>query len=225
VFLRECVSDRKWAKASSPGKSVLCSKLIESIQSSSSTKILYLLCTDSLPESRECRSLLQALTWQLVREQPHLCAAVQVDFINQALQRSSKPQIRKVLHLAIAAYPSIRIILDGLDECDHIQQGEILEEMIGLTKTVSGSSVCKVLISSQDVLTISRKLRTRTSINLSQERTAIHSAISSFVRTQVAQSPLFQDIEGLGKVEIERVEQTLVNKADGSSRKILLRLY
>nr|KAK5436980.1 hypothetical protein LTR18_009345 [Exophiala xenobiotica] len=197
------------------GKSVLCSKLIEKIQSSQTTKVLYVLCSDLLPESKQSRSALQALTWQLIQGQPHLCAAVQVDFINQGHQKSSKPKIRELLYLAISAYPSVRIIIDGLDECDLKQQEEILDEMIAVTKVDTGSSVCKVLISSQDVLKISRKLRNRTSIDLSRQQTAVRRAISSFVDAQVAQSPLFKDAGGLDASELERVRQTLVTKAGG----------
>lgn len=174
------------------------------------------MCTDSQSESRQCRTLLQALAWQLVRDHQHLCAAVNIEFINQGSQRSSKPQIRRLLEVALSSYPSVRIIIDGLDECDDKQQEEILEEMIGLARPSNSSSICKILISSQDIRTIFRKLQNRTNIDLSREHVAIQTAISSFVRAQVEHSPLFRATDGLDKEELQNVEQTLINKADGS---------
>ncbi|KEF61567.1 uncharacterized protein A1O9_03135 [Exophiala aquamarina CBS 119918] len=66
-----------------------------------------------------------------------------------------------------------------------------------------------------DLLTISRRLRTRSSIDLSQERVAIESAISSFVHATIAQSPLLCDTESIDKKVIDRIEQTLLSMADG----------
>jgi hypothetical protein len=199
------------------GKSVLCSKIIERFQISRDTTILYFLCAETQPESKHCRSLLRALVRQLIQKQPELCAMIQSSYVNNGLQ-PSVPQLKQLLPRLLSTFTSVRIIVDGLDECDEKEQNLILMEMLALAGFKSFSTSCKVLISSQDLLTISRRLRTRSSIDLSQERVAIESAISSFVHATIAQSPLLCDTESIDKKVIDSIEQTLLSKADGKQK-------
>lgn len=139
---------------------------------------------------------------------------IQSSYVNNGLQ-PSVPQLKQLLPNLLSTFPSVRIIVDGLDECDDKEQNLILIELLALAGLKSLSTSCKVLISSQDLLTISRRLRTRSSIDLSQERVAIESAISSFVHDTISQSPFLGDTEIIDKKIIDRIEQTLLTKADG----------
>lgn len=142
---------------------------------------------------------------------------IQSRYVNNGLQ-PSLPQLKQLLPDLLSTFTSVRIIVDGLDECDEKEQNLILVEMLALAGFKSSSTSCKVLISSQDLLTISRRLRTRSSIDLSQERVAIESAISSFVHATIAQSPLLCDPDSIDKNVIDRIEQTLLSKADGKQK-------
>jgi NACHT domain len=108
------------------GKSVLCSKLIEKIQSSEETTVLYFLCIDTRPESLHCQSLLHALAWQLIQKQRDLSAVVQHEFISQGHLATTR-SVKRLLGMLLSAFPSVRIVVDGLDECDKKHQEDILD--------------------------------------------------------------------------------------------------
>jgi hypothetical protein len=194
---------------------VLCSKLVEKLESLKETTVLYFFCTASQPESLHCHSLLHALASQLVQRRTDLAAVVHTEFIKKG-HFSTARKVKELLLLILSAFPSVRIVLDGLDECEKKQQEDILKVMFDLAGHNIQSTTCKVLVSSQDIMTISNKLRMKTYIDLSQEHAAVESAIKSFVRAQVAQSRLFTDAEGLHMVDMTTVEQTLVSKAGGT---------
>lgn len=198
------------------GKSVLCSKLIQKFQNSMETTMLYFLCTEAMPESKQCKTLFRAIVTQLVQKQPDLCAFIQHEFVNNGHQ-ASVAQLRRLLSVLLSAFSSIRIIVDGLDECDEKEQNSFLTELTKLTGCNNSLSSCKILISSRDFITISRSLRNRSSINLSQESAPIQMAISRFVRSRITQNHLLYDTEKTNKMLAAQVEQTLVNKADGLS--------
>jgi NACHT domain len=198
------------------GKSVLCSKLIQKFQNSPETTMLYFLCTEAMPGSKQCKTLFRAIVTQLVQKQPDLCAFIQNEFVNNGHQ-ASVAQLRQLLPVLLSAFSSIRIIVDGLDECDEKEQNSFLTELTKLAGCNNSSSSCKILISSQDFITISRSLRKRSSINLSQERAPIQTAISRFVRSRITRNHLLYDPENSNKTLAAQVEQTLVNKADGLS--------
>lgn len=139
---------------------------------------------------------------------------VQDEFISQG-HLSTTRNLRRFLHLIIPTFHSVRIIIDGVDECDASEQDAILDESLKLASLGKESTSCKVLISSQDITTIFRKLRARSSIDLSMERGAVHNAIKSFVRGRVARSRLFADAENFNTVDKAMVEQILVDKAGG----------
>ena len=176
--------------------------------------MLYFLCTATQPESLHCHSLLHALAAQLLQRQTDLAAVVQTKFFNKG-HMSTARNVKELLLLILSAFPSVRIVLDGLDECEKKQQEDILKVMFDLVGHKNPSTTCKVLVSSQDIMTISNKLRMKTHIDLSQEHAAVESAIKSFVRAQVAQSRLFADAESLHMVDMTTIEQTLVSKAGG----------
>lgn len=167
-----------------------------------------------MPESKQCGSFLRGLVRQIIQKEPGLCAYIHENFILQGHQ-SSVLQMRRMLPTLLSAFSSIRIVVDGVDECDEKQQKAILDEAMALARCENSMNSCKVLISSQDVITISRKLYMRSCINLSHEHTVIQAAITSFVHSKIRQNPLFQDTESKIGNQAAEIEQKLVNKADG----------
>ena len=70
-------------------------------------------------------------------------------YVSQSLL-PSRSQMRQIIPILISAFHSVRIVIDGLNECDKETQKEVLAEIL-LLPISKASTTCKVLISSQDV--------------------------------------------------------------------------
>jgi hypothetical protein len=201
------------------GKSVLCSMIIKKLQSLPDTTTVYALCTDAQTRSKSCLFLLRTLTRQLVLGKPELAAVIEAEYINLGLG-VPVVQMRQLLGLLISTFPAVRIVVDGLDECKKLEQERILDVLSNLAGNIGSLSSCKVLISSQDSVTIPRKLRSRTTIDLSREKSAcaaVDAAIATFVRSEISQNPLLCNSDDIGEGAISEIEQGLLTKANGQS--------
>ena len=172
------------------------------------------MCSERRLESLQLQGMLYALTWQLIQAKPWLAAVVQTDYIFPCKSANIRT-LKQLFTQVLSAFPSVRVVLDGLDECEKKQQEDMLSCLTMMTGGDKSSSICKVLVSSQDVLATPRQLKTKACLNLSDERLAVEEAIRSYVHAQVKQSPLFAEAEAEHMVDMAYVEQTLVGKAGG----------
>ena len=78
---------------------------------------------------------------QLAQEQPDLCAFIQNCFVNNG-HPASVAQLRRLLPVLLSAFSSIRIVVDGLDECDEEEQNSLLTELTKLAGCDNSSSSC-----------------------------------------------------------------------------------
>lgn len=79
--------------------------------------------------------MLQILAWQLIHQRSQICAGVHVNFTNQAGQRASEPQARKFANVALAAYSSDQVVVEGLGPSDPKQTEETTDELTALTRS------------------------------------------------------------------------------------------
>jgi hypothetical protein len=123
--------------------------------------------------------------------------------------------MRQLLPILISTFQSVRIIADGLDECNDKDQTSILKEVVALADCRSSTRTCKVMISSRDVDQISRFLSRRVIVSLGKETSALTGAIRGFVRSRV--SVLVNNLdESLSQDDASaELEKALLGKADG----------
>jgi hypothetical protein len=95
---------------------------------------------------------------------------------------SSVPQLKKLIPTLLLSIPSVRIVIDSLDEFEQKDQSQIITDIIPFASANDIRTVCKVLISSQDINPITKHLLKRPIISLNKERAAIDAAIQSFVK-------------------------------------------
>ena len=212
------------------GKSVLCAKIVESLQESATNKVFYFICTSSITDSNPCAKTFRTLAAQALRASPESSAWIYDRFISQNLV-PSLTQLRILLPTLLSVLPSTRIVLDGLDELEANEHKPILSELVSLVgnKQLSEGS-CKILISSRDVPQISRMLGRRAQISLNEEHQAIKGAIQSFVDSSVQN--LQDNLDGIDLEgdAMKSIRTALVDKAEGlkptsiDDRKVLIRV-
>lgn len=197
----------------------MCSTIIKRLQASSEIAVLYFICIETQPRSKYCHFVLRTLIWQLIRRNHDLAAIVEANYINAGVT-PSRSQLQNLMASMISTFPAVRIVVDGLDQCEKADQDKIWDMLSPLAKSANPESTCKILISSQDSAAIPRSLRQRTSVDLSNEvsaRLAVEAAITDFVRAEIRKISMFQDDNNhdIDEAEVSKIEQTLLHKADG----------
>ena len=197
------------------GKSVLSSIIIRFLQHDKHSVVLYYFCNYYSSSFKKNSHVLRSLVAQLLRHNRDLSAYVYDEYICQGLT-SSVPQLKKLIPTLLLSIPSVRIVIDGLDEFEQKDQSEILNDVIPFASASDTGAVCKVLIASRDISLISKRLSKRSIISLSgKERTDVDAAIQSFV-----QHSLIDIRRNLKDMNVDnsittKVEHDLIEKADG----------
>lgn len=134
------------------------------------------------------------------------------DCISKSLLPTSTV-MKSVLQQLLAAVPSTRIVLDGLDELKPDVHKSLITEVLDLT---GKNSSAKVLFSSRDITSISKLLFKKATIYLNEEQRSISGAIQGFVRFKVEQ--LREDVPDISTEDdsMTKLEKALVEKADGT---------
>lgn len=108
----------------------------------------------------------------------------------------------------IATLPSLRIVVDGIDECRQDDQDEVIEDLLKIKGPVVGA--CKLLLSSRKHPSISRWLHSKPAIRLDDNTDNVNSAISSFIR------PRLQSLrDRFGPAVVDGLGALLLAKANG----------
>lgn len=204
------------------GKSVLISQVV-TFMKAANMFLVHHFCSQRYPASVVYEQILRSLILQLLRQDNELVSHVYKDYVvgrkppaAQALERlvhtlvtNSSQEPRKTEY--------IWIIIDGLNECDNQTQTSVLNLVNQLTSKNSstGSTVCKILISSRSSPIISKRLRPKTTMSLSEERDSIKAAIRQYVTQRL--DGLREKLRQLNlrQRDISEIETIITNKADG----------
>jgi hypothetical protein len=154
-----------------------------------------------------------------VRSNKDLASFVFDDYVSQGAV-ASVPQLSKAILSLLSTISSVHIVLDGLDEYDQKDHKTVLQELLQFVSSNATRGICKLLVSSRDVGHISRPLRTRKSLSLSDEKDVIHASIQSFVHSRILE--IQEHLEEIIKDEdlIKDIEEKLVSKANGNRKSI-----
>ncbi|KAI0600377.1 hypothetical protein F4775DRAFT_61536 [Biscogniauxia sp. FL1348] len=205
------------------GKSVLATQIANFLKSDGRSLIATYFCTYLYGTSKDYEQILRSILVQLIRSNPDLVAHVYGELILKKKVPSSRvlEQLLRDLVSAASPVPSqigyIHLIVDGLDECDSDTQAQTIKmlERIVSTALSSGSTVCKVLLSSRVSQAITKKLRHTQIISLSDEKDKMEKAIGCYAaqRLGALRPRLFQ--MGVSDNDIKEVELRIATKADG----------
>ncbi|KAG4441376.1 hypothetical protein IFR05_003133 [Cadophora sp. M221] len=191
------------------GKSVLTSHVIQNLRENLDFTTVFFFCDSRTDKVDLCSQVLRTLILELLRSQHHLTSHIFEHFARQR-QTPSLGQIKKLLPDLLSAVSSVRIVIDGLDECQEKDQKAILTELLSAAK--ASTSTCKIFVSSRAETFISKALRKRPTISLTEkrEREKVDEDIRDYVRHSLI--ALRDTFPG---TLVDDVERTVVRKAQG----------
>ena len=155
---------------------------------------------------------MRSITAQLLRSNLDLAPHIFENYANKGLS-SSIVRLRKLLPELLETIPSVRIIIDGLDEYPEPDQRTILGEFIGLSKSSGGQ--CRILFSNREGRTINKTLSSRPTVSLKDQHADVNKDIEMYVRAK-----LLDFRERFDGRLVDQIERNITTKADG----MLLRL-
>lgn len=206
------------------GKSVMAAQLINFMKAADMF-VIHHFCTYSYPSSTLYEQILRSLLLQLLRKDGDLVAHV----YNECVLEKKSPTISTLEHLLQVLLASLSnepcrtehiwILLDGLDECEADKQARVVSLMNQVTSksSSSGSTICKVLVSSRSTRILTKRLGKKQTLSLADEKAALEEAIRQYA-SQRLQS-LHQKFSQLdiGADELKEIECGVARKADGKS--------
>ncbi|KAG7404211.1 Vegetative incompatibility protein HET-E-1 [Fusarium oxysporum f. sp. rapae] len=170
------------------GKSVLATQIVQFLQASQQSLVMSHFCTYAYEESMDYDKLLKSLLLQLIRSDKDL-----IDYVYDMLLRKSRVPSSKIVEALIldsvrasSLDPSrtryIHIVMDGLDECDQATQSKVTKLMKRMVSAAfsSGSTICKVMLSSRSSPAITKTAKQSQIVCLSNENKHLEKAIEAY---------------------------------------------
>jgi glutamate mutase epsilon subunit len=149
------------------------------------------------------------LTHEILRANTGMVPIVHQRYVQKALVAST-PIISTLLKEISDGIPHLRLIVDGLDECDVDVQVGLVKLVLDLRKASKVSF--KAIISSRELPHIDRQLRPKTTVSLYQKTDR---ALRIYIQNGVQR--LRENFRHLTKTLVDRVEAHLLKRAEGES--------
>ncbi|KAI1131060.1 hypothetical protein F5Y10DRAFT_262625 [Nemania abortiva] len=204
------------------GKSVIASHIIGLTKPSNSFIVRHF-CSQRYASSTLYDQILRSILLQLLRHSDELVAHVHKDYVLGKRPPAARELERLLLTLlkVISDNPRqgkyIRIVIDGLNECEPRQQASVMNliDQIITKDPVEGATVCKVLVSSRASPTLTKRLEKSRVISLTEERNSVKLAIRQYVSQRL--QPMHDKLQqlDLGPQEIEEIVRVITNKSNG----------
>ena len=160
------------------GKTVICSKLVEHLKDDKDVTIIYYFFPHHQASQTKASEVLRSFATQLLGGNASLAPYILETFANNG-QKPTKKNLGTILEKMIASLPSLRIVVDGLDECLQDDQDEVIQDLLRIKGPAPG--VCKLLLSSRKHRSISRWLHSKPTIRLDDNIENVNLTISSFI--------------------------------------------
>lgn len=197
------------------GKTTLTAYLKEKAPVSSTSVVLYCLCTYGFGKTKgnACSLTFRSLIAQLLRNRVDLLPHVYDNYVKVGAI-STLGKIKDLLEKLFRCLETTYIILDGLDECESSHQKQILTELSNLVLADStaklNSPKLKILVCSRDTKEIARKLNKVPQISLTSEDQHVSRDIASFTENSLAELK-----DRFNASVVEEIQRTVVRKAEG----------
>ena len=190
------------------GKTILSTYVIERLTEETGFTTAYHICNSYTTGKNLLGDVLRSITVQLLRSNLDLAPHIFENYANKGLAPSII-RLRKLLPELLETIPSVRIIIDGLDEYPETDQRTILTEILSLSKRSGGQ--CRILFSNREGTHINKALSSRTTISLKDQHVDVKRDIEAYVR-----SSLKDFRERFGDRLIDQIESIITSKADGN---------
>jgi hypothetical protein len=172
------------------GKSVAASFMVEYLQETMKTPVLYFSCDNSDAEKRLSSQILRTVLWQLLQHDSSL-----YDFLMPWYHRSGRPyadsdvQICAMFKAAVAATKesTLFLIVDALDECE--DPSEFLRAMEGARNT---SCALKMILLTREDPYFNKLL---SSCNATLSMDSNHHSLDAYVSERLAKMRIFRSLE------------------------------
>jgi hypothetical protein len=197
------------------GKSVLSAAIVHKLKQDQQTRVVYYFCRYGMNQSSANIHVLRSLAAQLLRGNHDCTTHIYYEFIRQD-RPPSIPQLRNLFQFLFTVMPSVRIVIDGVDELVQSEQDLLLREILSLSDQRKTACTCKLLISSRDTTQIAIRMAKRPTLHLSQERPELKAAIKSFISDELRDLRPTLDDMIVDNNTIVELEKELIEKADGS---------
>ncbi|KAH7408856.1 hypothetical protein BKA64DRAFT_383301 [Cadophora sp. MPI-SDFR-AT-0126] len=189
------------------GKTILSTFLIQSIQQDPAITSAYHFCNSHTYGKDLLGRFLRSFSAQLFGGNLELGPYILDKYANKGFS-PTKPQMRALLSELLEVIPSVRLILDGIDEYSESDQRSILTELLSLSETSRGR--CKILISSRESLQIKKILSSKPTLSLREYHGQIQADISAYLHESLEDCR-----ERFSNALIDSVETRVLEKADG----------
>ena len=189
------------------GKTFLSSLIVDHLAIRPEHTSMYYFCGQRSSTRNISAQVLRTLMIQLLRQNLDLAPLVHQAYLQKGLSCSS-PSMKKMLKEVLPNIKSTRIVLDGIDECGHSTQKDIVATLVELQKYAGDS--CKILISSRDEPQINKSLPRKTHVPL-EGNTAV--GLRLYIQHYIAELKVL--FPCLDASLFDRVEQRLQLMANG----------
>ena len=189
------------------GKSYLCSLIIENLKIHQDLSSAYYFCGHHRSDRETCASILKTIMVQLLRSHLDMAGLVHQAYLQKGSSQSYLA-MKRMLREVILSIPNARIVIDGIDECDHSAQREVLGSLLEIQKHTGNH--CKLLIFSREEPLIGHTMPSRIRIKLDGRTT---DGLNLFIQNKV------KELKGhFPRIEprlLKLVEDQLQRKAKG----------
>jgi ATP/maltotriose-dependent transcriptional regulator MalT len=169
--------------------------------------VAYYFCNHRDSDSSTFLRILQNLVHDILRTNLEMIPVVHQLYVQKA-SLASTSVLTKLLRELATSVGGIRVVIDGLDECDKKAQADVIKMILDVRKT-SGASF-KAMISSRNLPDINKQFRTKTEISLYQRT---DQALQIYIKEGVQR--LRESFRYLTGNVIDRLEKHLLKKAGG----------
>ena len=197
------------------GKTILSTYIIRCLQEEGGFTTAYHIC-NSYTTGKDLRGeVMRSIAAQLLQGNLELAPFVFENYANKGLEPSIS-RLRNLLPELLGTIPSVRIIIDGLDEYPESEQTKILTELIALTR--ARDSKCRLLFSNREGKQINKTLNGKPTISLRDQDSDVNRDIQLYVHAFL--KPMRDEFDN---DLIDKVERRIIEQANG--KRILLPIY
>lgn len=179
------------------------------MQDATDSVVIFYFCSHHQNSQSQANAILRNFATQLLAANTELAPYILDNFANQA-RGPTKKHLGSILEKLITSLSSVRIVVDGLDECPPSEQEGIIEDLMRIKGPTPGA--CKMLLSSRKIPAICKLFRAKPTLRLDDHAESVNSTISSFVHQRLGS--LRQDFDS---DIIDELESQIITKANGTS--------
>jgi NACHT domain len=156
----------------SVGKTTLTSFIIETLRKSSSAPLAFFYCKRDAPTKNNFNAVLRGLLAQLLKQDESLLTYIYDEYIaTDPTRLQSTPVLESLLKLALDSPRFSFVIMDGLDECDQVEEEKILnwfQSLLDSDQSHIHGNLKLLYIGQRDGI-LDRKLKGVTNLSLDEE--------------------------------------------------------